>query len=107
VRTIWRCDIDNPVRVPTPEGELHLPLVLYAKDGIRNRLQSLRESANWAWEIPEDVSEDFIKHYAAEESFYTDQGQKQHRQKRARNDLYVCDCYQALGYDIWLQFNEG
>lgn len=106
VRTIWRCDADNPVRVPTPEGYTELPLVLYAKDGIRNRLQMLRESPQWAWEIPEDVSDDFVNHYAAEESYYNDQGRKLHKQKRARNDLYVCDCYQALSFDIWQQFNE-
>jgi hypothetical protein len=88
-------------------GYIEIPLILYAKDGIRNRLRNIRESGQWQWDIPEDVSEDFINHYAAEESFEDDQGKRQHRQKKKRNDLYVCDCYQVLAYDIWQTFNEA
>jgi phage terminase large subunit GpA-like protein len=108
LRKIWRIDPDKPVEVPLDDGSvMRIPLVLYAKDGIRNRLAAIRESPNWQWEIPEDVSDDFVNHYAAEQMTYTAEGKRQFRQLKRRNDLFVCDCYQALGYDIYTTFKNG
>jgi len=105
-RRIWRCDPDRPVEVSTSSGRVLLPLILYAKDGIRDRLLANQESGLWDWQIPEDISEDFVAHYAAEQTRYDAQtGMRTHKQVKARNDLYVCDAYQALGYEIWSHFN--
>jgi len=105
-RRIWRCDPDRPVEVSTSSGRVLLPLILYAKEGIRDRLLANQESGRWDWQIPEDVSEDFVAHYAAEQTRYdAHTGKRTHKQVKARNDLYVCDAYQALGYEIWSYFN--
>lgn len=73
----------------------------WSHDGIRERLTWLMASSDVKYEIPEDVSEDFKKHFNAErlESHKNPRtGQptlEWHR--RGRNDLWVCACYNA-GY---------
>jgi len=48
-------------------GEFQLPLILYSKQAIRDRLAWLRSSGVASWEVPTDVSDDYQRHMQAEE----------------------------------------
>ena len=91
----------------TAEGGAQIPitLILYSKQGIRDALHFLRTSADFKWEVPEDVGADYKKHMESEELVdwhipKTGQRVKIWRQVARRNDLFVCECYQALYADI-------
>jgi len=82
-------------------GQYNISLVLYSKQGIRDLLQYARTSADFEYQIPEDVSPEYRAHNEAERlvSWHipkTGQEVKIWRQFKKRNDLFVCECYQAL-----------
>lgn len=90
--------VDNGAQIP-------ITLILYSKQGIRDALHYLRTSNGFGWEVPEDVSEDYKKHMDSEELVdwhipKTGQRIKIWKQIKRRNDLFVCECYQALYADI-------
>lgn len=73
----------------------------YSKAGIRERLAWLRSSDSVLYEVPSDVSEDFTKHFNAEErrsrqSPRTGETIHEWVQVSRRNDLFVCACYCAV-----------
>lgn len=83
------------------EGKAQVPFIRYSKQGIRDLLDFIRASDAYDWEIPGDVSEVYKLHMDAEEL------QERHHprtnepffiwiQGRKRNDLFVCECYQAM-----------
>lgn len=73
---------------------------LYQKAGIRDRLHFLRAAKDIPWEVPNDVSPDYLAHMEAE----VIEKRKDARgydvtewvQIRDRNDLFVCECYVAM-----------
>jgi hypothetical protein len=80
-------------------------LILYSKQGIRDALHFLRTSADFEWVAPEDVGDDYKKHMESEQLVdwhipRTGQRVKIWKQVSRRNDLFVCECYQALYADI-------
>ena len=82
-----------------------VPLVLYSKQGIRDALYYLRESDDFDFQTPEDVSEDYKEHHKAERLIdwtipKTGQVIQIWKQGKRRNDLFVCECYQALIADL-------
>ena len=81
-------------------GQNFIPLILYSKQGIRDRLEWLRGAGEIPWEVPEDVSQDYKEHMESEElrDFVDRDGATRQRwsQVRKRNDLFVCECYQVL-----------
>jgi hypothetical protein len=65
----------------------------------------MRTASDFAFETPGDVSEDYLKHNKAEKLVdwvtpRTGQTIKIWKQFQKRNDLFVCECYQALVADI-------
>ena len=82
-------------------GRVTVPLLAYSKQGIRDLLDLIRTSDRYDWEIPEDVSEDFKRHFEAEElteGTHPKTGETFFfwKQTSKRNDLFVCEAYQAL-----------
>ena len=78
-----------------------IPLVMYSKQGIRDLLHYCRESEEFDFQIPVDVSDDYKNHMTAEALVdhtipKTGQVVKIWRQRKKRNDLFVCECYQAM-----------
>jgi phage terminase large subunit GpA-like protein len=73
---------------------------LYQKAGIRDRLHYLRASKEIPWEVPSDVSSDYMAHMEAEviEKRRDARGYDvtEWVQIRDRNDLFVCECYIAM-----------
>jgi len=76
---------------------------LYSKHGIRERYSWLASGGGGLidFEIPEDVSEDFLSHHDAEEPQWIESGKTRQKEKvwvqlRPRNDLFVCMCYIAM-----------
>ena len=85
--------------------QIPVTLILYSKQGIRDSLHYLRNAKDFEFIIPGDVSEDYKKHMDSErlvEWHIPKTGQKVliWRQIRRRNDLFVCECYQALYADM-------
>jgi phage terminase large subunit GpA-like protein len=85
--------------------QIPITLILYSKQGIRDALYYLRTAKDFDFQIPEDVSDDYQKHMDSEQLVdwhipKTGQKVKIWRQVRKRNDLFVCECYQALYADI-------
>jgi hypothetical protein len=76
----------------------------YSKAGIRDRLHWLRTSGEVTWEVPDDVSRDYLNHMDAEELIERKDRLgaivKEWVQRKARNDLFVCECYIAMMADI-------
>lgn len=84
-----------------PESPLDEPLFwFYSKAGIRERLHWLRSTKEVKWEVPSDVSSDYLSHMEAEEM----ETRRDARgaevniwiQRKPRNDLFVCECYIAM-----------
>lgn len=80
-------------------------LMLYSKQGIRDRWHHLVNAEGFSWETPGDVSEDYKLHMQSEElrdwhKPRTGERFKVWFQVRKRNDLFVCECYQVLLADI-------
>ena len=78
-----------------------VPYVRYSKQQIRDVLDLIRASDAYDYEIPEDVSEDYLRHWDSEEKkeFHhprTGEAFMLWVQDLKRNDLFVCECYQAL-----------
>lgn len=83
------------------EGESEIALILYSKQGIRDRLAWLRASDTIRWVVPEDVTEDYRHHLVSEEQEEyripaTNQIAYRWKKIDKRNDLFVCECYQVL-----------
>jgi len=73
----------------------------YSKGGIRDRLHWLRSSGEVKWEVPSDVSNDYKAHMEAEELQFEPSGRTKEivgvwKQLKRRNDLFVCECYNAM-----------
>ncbi len=89
--------INAPPTSSDPNSE---PLFwLYSKPGIRERLQWLRTSQMVIWETPSDVSRDYLLHNDAErieDRRVKGQITRAWIQIADRNDLFVCECYQAM-----------
>lgn len=87
---------------PTRENPAEEPLFwLYSKPGIRERLHWLRGSKDIKWEVPGDASEDYKEHMESEmlqERRHSRTGEviTEWVQVKARNDLFVCECYIAM-----------
>jgi hypothetical protein len=85
---------------PTRQDPVEEPQFwFYSKYGIRDRLQYLRGGGYFAWEVPEDVSDDYKKHNEAEVFREVKRGGQivhEYDQIKRRNDLYVCECYIAM-----------
>lgn len=82
-----------------------VPLILYSKQGIRDALYYMREAKEFDFQTPEDVSEDYKLHHKAERLVdwtipKTQQVVQIWKQYKKRNDLFVCECYQALIADV-------
>ena len=82
-------------------GMQQVPLILYSKQEIRNRLAMIRSSSALKWEVPGDVSDEYKRHMESEEQqefkdYRTAQRQFKWVQVAKRNDLFVCECYQVL-----------
>lgn len=112
---------DKIDRIFSPERPLHLMLNqprtrqnimeepqywLYSKSGIMNRLAWLRSSPVVNYEVPGDVSKDFIEHM---DSWTLDEQRKQSgslqvvhvwKQHKTRDDLYFCACYCAMLFEM-------
>lgn len=78
----------------------HEPLfILYSKHGIREILFHLTNS-EVQWVVPGDVSDDYRAHASSEERVMrkTSDGSlvPVWIQRKERNDLWVCECYQAM-----------
>ena len=93
-------------RNATRENSEEEPLFwLYSKAGTRERLHYLRGADALKWEVPGDVSKDYKEHMEAEElqerpSPKTKAKEKVWVQVKARNDLFVCECYIAMLMDM-------
>ncbi len=73
----------------------------YSKSGIRDRLAWLRSGKAVKWEVPSDASDDYQAHMESEELQQqrigrTNELQNVWVQLKARNDLFVCECYLAM-----------
>jgi len=73
----------------------------YSKGGIRDRLHWLRSSGEVKWEVPSDVSGDYKSHMESEELQSGPVGRTKEvvsfwKQLKRRNDLFVCECYNAM-----------
>lgn len=99
----------SPEQVAYATGEngeqIPISLVLYSKQGIRDALHYLRNAPDFDYQTPEDISDDYRKHQDAEQLVdwhipRTGQKIKVWKQVRKRNDLFVCECYQALFADL-------
>lgn len=82
-----------------------VPLVLYSKQGIRDALYYLQLAPDFDFQIPSDVGADYRAHMESEKLVdwhipKTGQRVKIWRQMKKRNDLFVCECYQALFADM-------
>jgi hypothetical protein len=82
-------------------GRMVIPLILYSKQGIRDRLAWLRSAGHVKWEVPGDASEDYRRHMESEEQQEFTHPRTQEKffkwvQVTKRNDLFVCECYQCL-----------
>jgi phage terminase large subunit GpA-like protein len=105
-KTIRRYSPDQTAYATGDNGEqIPITLVLYSKQGIRDALHYLRTAEDFDFQIPEDVSNDYQKHMDSEQLVdwhipKTGQTVKVWRQMKRRNDLFVCECYQALFADI-------
>jgi hypothetical protein len=88
----------------TCESELDEPeFWLYSKSGIRERLNWLRTSAEVDWETPSDVSDDYRAHMDSErleDRRVSGSTVKAWVQYADRNDLFVCEGYQAMMADM-------
>lgn len=91
--------------VPDPTTGIMVPDVrepmfwLYSKSAIREHLNWLRTSSQW--EVPGDVSEDYLSHMEAENRItephaITGENITKWIQVRDRNDLFVCECYASM-----------
>jgi hypothetical protein len=78
----------------------------YSKSGIMNRLAWLRASPVVRYEVPGDVSKEFVEHM---DSWSLDemtkksgslQVQRVWRQHKTRDDLYFCACYLAMLFEM-------
>lgn len=88
-------------RDPTCENRADEPRFwLYSKAGVRQRLDWLRSGGAVKWEVPDDVSEDYHKHFANEELVeeVDKRGQVQmaYHQHAKRIDLRVCEAYISM-----------
>ncbi len=93
--------------VPDPREPLFW---LYAKAGIRERLNWMRTSS--IFETPSDVSEDYQSHMEAEDREPTRNARTGEEtfiwvQKRTRNDQFVNECYCAMQVDMAGWIGEG
>lgn len=75
--------------------------IRYSKFGLMNRVAWLRSSPMVNFEIPSDVSKDFVSHMDSWQleprpNQKTLQVEQQWRQRRDRDDLLQCVCYIAL-----------
>lgn len=84
-------------------GKTEIDLILYSKQGIRDRYAWLRSAGHVKCLVPEDVSVDYRMHHETEiqqEFHHPKTGQSYHLwvkvHEKARNDLFVCECYQVL-----------
>jgi hypothetical protein len=89
---------------PTREDERDEPLFwLYSKSGIREKLNWLRTSSMVDWETPSDVSDDYRAHMDSErmeDRKVSGRIVKAWVQYAERNDLFVCEAYQAMMADM-------
>jgi hypothetical protein len=82
------------------QGKRSIKFILYSKQSIRDTLDYIRK--NTKWEVPDDVSDQYIKEMDAEEIRikYTKNGEPKPEWCEiipgAPNDFFVCECYQAL-----------
>jgi phage terminase large subunit GpA-like protein len=82
-------------------GNAVAKLIRYSKEGIRDRLNSVRTARSVEWITPRDVSDDYRKHMEAEELIERTNkktGNLEYTwvQNMKRNDLFVCECYNVL-----------
>lgn len=87
-------------------GKFMIPLFLYSKNGIRDKLSWIRDpKTGIIFDTPSDVSRDYKEHMESNELQEfpipkTNQTQMLWAKIRAREDLYVCECYQCLPVDL-------
>jgi len=92
--------------MPSKFGPLEAPMFWhYSKSGIRERLHWMRSLVSPKWEVPGDVSDDYQKHFEAEELQErivprTGETVTEFVQVKRRNDLYVCEAYIAMLADM-------
>lgn len=82
-----------------------VPLILYSKKGIRDRLEAIRDHSRSNYEIPGDVSKNYKEHMVSEEKLEMENKKDGSTelvwvQQAKRNDLFVCECYQTLVVDL-------
>ena len=95
----------NAIVTGTDGVQYPVPLILYSKQGIRDALFYLQSSADFDFQIPGDVGTDYKSHMESEKLVdwhipKTGQRVKIWKQIKKRNDLFVCECYQALFADM-------
>lgn len=84
--------------IPDPDEPLFW---FYSKTGIMERLAWMRTSPMVWFDVPADVSDDFIKHMDSwscqtRKNSRTGEIVQQWRQHKKRDDLYFCCCYGAM-----------
>ncbi len=96
-----------PIDGKKGESIHEVPLILYSKHEIRERLDAIRRLAGDRYEIPKNVSKDYKAHMVAEERRQienTKTGEMEDvwilEAADKRNDLLVCECYQTLLVDL-------
>lgn len=109
-RPLWQMlNLQSPTKPDAPVDEPQF--WLYGKAGIRDRLAWLRASKGIKWEVPADVSEDYKEHMDSEE-MQTRKNKDGYTvntwtQIRARNDLFVCECYIAMMMEMAGLIGQG
>lgn len=89
-------------RPPSRENPIEEPQFwFYSKPGIRDTLNGIRSpDSTLEWVVPSDVSDDYQAHMESEELQEQVQTDGSRRmvwvQLKARNDLFVCECYIAM-----------
>jgi hypothetical protein len=87
------------------EGRAAVPFFLYSKQGVLDRLDQLKNSEGWLWEVPEDVSDTYRNHhkpwrYMQVETSKGPVWRWVKNPEKAPDDLFMCEAYCALFADI-------
>lgn len=117
---------DNKTQVtriysPTGQGEVYagnsgqiegtVSYILYNTQSLKTYLNDMRNHDGYSFEIPTDVSQDYVEHLQNEELVEMIHPKSKEKyyvwdNKKRRNDLLMCEAYQMLGWKLYLDYQK-
>lgn len=90
-RKLWTTSRADPAMGTAGQGMTMLPLFLFCADAVKDMLSLFMGGNGPKWELPADVSEEYLRHLAAEKAVLKESGKREWKRISRANHWLDCE----------------